>query len=63
MAHGYTYYDGLTRWFIREQIGWGLRERYEVQELPPKLLTLVRKLDAAEGNTCPAMRHQLNPAA
>ena len=46
MAQGYTYYDGLTRWFIREQIGWGLRERYEVpKELPPKLLSLVRKLD------------------
>jgi hypothetical protein len=46
MAQGYTYYDGLTRWFIRERIGWGLRERYEVpKELPPKLLSLVRKLD------------------
>jgi hypothetical protein len=50
MAQGYTYYDGLTRWFIRDEIGLGLRERYEVQELPPKLLTLVRKLGAAEGN-------------
>jgi hypothetical protein len=50
MAQGYTYYDGLTRWFIRDEIGLGLRERYEVQELPPELLTLVRKLDAAEGN-------------
>jgi hypothetical protein len=46
MAQGYTYYDGPTRWFIRERIGWGLRERYEVpKELPPKLLSLVRKLD------------------
>ena len=30
MAQGYTYYDGLTRWFIRDEIGLGLRERYQV---------------------------------
>jgi hypothetical protein len=41
----------LTRWFIREQIGWGLRKRYQVpKKLPPKLLALVRKLIAIEGN-------------
>jgi hypothetical protein len=49
MAQGYTYYDGLTRWFIREEIGLGLRERYQVpKELPPKLLTLARKLDDSD---------------
>jgi hypothetical protein len=51
LAQGYTYYDGLTRWFIRERIGHGLRERYEVpKELPLKLLALVRRLDAVEDN-------------
>jgi hypothetical protein len=38
-------------WLTREQIGRDLRERYAVaQELPPRLLALVRKLDAVEGN-------------
>jgi hypothetical protein len=51
MVEARTYYDyeyskGLTRWFIREEIGQGIRELYEVsKELPPKLLALVRKLD------------------
>lgn len=40
------YYRGLTRWFIRDEIGQRLRKRYEVpKDLPPELLTLVRKLD------------------
>jgi len=52
MAQGYTYYDGLTRWFIRDEIGLGLRERYQVpKDLPPKLLALVRKLAAVEGSS------------
>jgi hypothetical protein len=39
-------YEGLTWSLVRQQIGHGLRERYQVsKELPPKLLTLVRKLD------------------
>ena len=53
MAQAQTYYDyefskGLNWWFIREEIGQGLRELYEVPtELPSKLLELVRKLDAS----------------
>lgn len=44
-----------------DQIGQGLRERYEVpQELPPKLLALVRRLDAVERNYLPPC-HLLNP--
>ena len=56
MAEALTYYDyeyskGLTWRFTREEIGRGLRELYEVPaELPPKLLALVRKLSAVEGN-------------
>ena len=43
-------YEGLTWSFVRERIGQGLRERYQVpKELSPKLLTLVTKLDAIEG--------------
>jgi hypothetical protein len=57
MAQASTYYDsdyhkGLTWWFTREEIGRGLRELYEVPtELPPKLLALVRKLNAVEGSS------------
>jgi hypothetical protein len=48
---GHSFYEGLTWWFVRERIGQGLRERYQFPtELPPKLLALVRKLDAIEGN-------------
>ena len=47
---GHAFYEGLTWSFVREQIGQGLKERYEIsKELPLKLLTLVRQLDAAEG--------------
>jgi hypothetical protein len=36
---------------IRERIGQSLRECYQVsKDLPPNLHTLVRKLDAIEGN-------------
>lgn len=36
----------LTWWFVMARIGQSLRERYQVpRELPPGLLTLVRKLD------------------
>ena len=54
LAEAHTYYDygynnGLTWCFIREEIGQGLRERYEVpEELPPKLLALVRNLDDSD---------------
>ena len=57
MAQPYSFYERHsfneeTTWeFIRERIGYGLRERYQVpKELPSKLLTLIRKLDAIEGN-------------
>jgi hypothetical protein len=54
MAQAFRYYDyhyhkRLTWWFTREQIGWALRERYQVpKELPSKLLSLVRKLDDSD---------------
>ena len=44
-------YEPFAWWLTRERIGQNLRERYSVaQELPPRLLALVRKLDAVEGN-------------
>jgi len=44
-------YDPFAWWLTREQIGHCLRKRYRVpKELPPRFLTLVRKLDVAEGN-------------
>ena len=44
-------YEPFAWWLTREQIGQDLRERYAVaQELPPRLLTLVKKLDAVDGN-------------
>ncbi len=52
MAHEFTYYEEPTWWFTREEIGRGLRERYQVPtELPPNLLALVRKLAALEGSS------------
>ena len=43
---GHSFYEGLTWSSVRELIGQGLRERYQVpKELSPKLLALVRKLD------------------
>jgi hypothetical protein len=49
---GFTYNDELTRSFIREEIGRDLRERYQISnELPHKLVALVRKLAAIEGNS------------
>ena len=50
-------YEPFAWWLTREQIGRDLRERYAAaQELPPHFLTLVRKLDGAEGN------QELSPA-
>ena len=44
-----SFYDRqfeLALWFVMARVGQDLRERYEVpNELPPKLLTLVIKLD------------------
>jgi len=52
---GHSFYEGLTWWFVREQIGQGLRQRYELStELPSKLLALIRKLEAAENKSSPA---------
>jgi hypothetical protein len=46
---GHSFVQGLIWWFVMGRIGQGLRERYEVPaELPPKLLTLVSKLDDSD---------------
>jgi hypothetical protein len=51
MATQSAQYEPVAWWWTRNQIGRDLRELYEVpKELPPKLLTLVRKLGAVEGN-------------
>jgi len=43
---GQSLVQGLIWWFVMGRIGQGLREHYEVpKEVPPKLQTLVRKLD------------------
>jgi hypothetical protein len=61
MAQALTYYDydfykSSTWWFTRDEIGRGLRERYQVpKELPPKILALVSKL-AVENNQSPRSR-------
>ena len=42
-------YETYAWWLTREQLGLCLRKDYRVpQELPPRLLTLVRKLEAAD---------------
>jgi len=42
-------FEPVAWWWARKQIGQDLRERYEVPKgLPPKLLTLVRKLDDSD---------------
>ena len=52
---GHSFYRALTWSSVRELIGQGLRERYQVpKELSPKLLALVRKLDIVERNSSPA---------
>jgi hypothetical protein len=60
MTQACTYYDyhsSLTWGFIREEIGRGLRERYQVpNELPIQLLALVRKLEGVESNQSPCAR-------
>ena len=44
-------YEAFAWVLTREGIGQSLREQYQVPtELPPALLTLVRKLDAVESN-------------
>jgi hypothetical protein len=42
-------YEPYAWWLTREQLGRCLRKDYRVpEELPPRLLTLVRKLEAAD---------------
>src|SRR5215471_11921507 len=49
---GHSFYEGLTWWSIRERIGQGLRERYQVPNEPPaELLALDRKLEAIESKS------------
>jgi len=49
---GHSFYEGLTWRFVRERIGQGLIERYQVpNELPAKLLALIRKLEAIESKS------------
>jgi hypothetical protein len=51
MQNARAQYEPVAWWFTRRRIGRSLSERYQVsKELPPDLLTLVRKLDALEGN-------------
>ena len=51
MGNGSAAYKPLAWWLTREQLGLCLRERYRVpKELAPRLLKLVRKLEAVEGN-------------
>ena len=51
----HPFYGGLTWSFVTEQIGQGLRERYELPtELSSNLLALIRKLEAAENKSSPA---------
>jgi hypothetical protein len=45
-------YEGRTWQVVRERIGLGLRERFQVsEELPSKLLALLRKLEAIESKS------------
>jgi hypothetical protein len=51
MATQSAQYEPVAWWWTQNQIGRDLRELYEVpKELPPKLLTLVRKLDVVADN-------------
>ena len=47
-----SFYERLTLRLVRERIGRCLRERYQIsKELPPKLLALIRKLEAIENKS------------
>ena len=49
MATQSAQFEPVAWWWTRNQIGRDLRERYDVpKELPPKLLSLVRKLDDSD---------------
>ena len=44
-------FEPVAWWWARHEIGSDLRKRYEVpKDMPPKLLALVSKIDAVEGN-------------
>ena len=54
MATQRAHYEPFAWWLTRERIGHELHERYPVlQELPPRLLTLVRKLGPVDSNQSP----------
>jgi hypothetical protein len=45
-------FEPVAWWFTRQRIGRSLRERYQAPEdLPPSLLSLVRKLDQSKAMT------------
>jgi hypothetical protein len=47
-------YEAFAWWLTRERIGQDLRQRYPaLEELPPRLLALVRKLDVSQSNNSP----------
>ena len=49
MATQSAQFEPVAWWWTRNQIGRDLKELYEVpKELPPKLLTLVRRLDDSD---------------
>ena len=49
---GHSFYEGLTWSSVRELIGQNLPERYQVpNELPAKLLALVKKLEAIDSKS------------
>jgi hypothetical protein len=51
MPIGSADYEPFAWWLAKEGIGRELRERYAVsEELPPSLITLVKKLGAVEGD-------------
>jgi hypothetical protein len=46
-----AHFEPVAWWWARNRIGRELSERYKVpKELPPKLQTLVLRVDAIEGN-------------
>ena len=67
MATQSAQFEPVAWWWTRNKIGRDLRELYEVpKDLPPKLLALVRKLDAFEGkclsrSTPPAEPRSVGP--
>jgi hypothetical protein len=48
MATQCAQFEPVAWWWTRNQIGRDLREIYVPQDLPPGLLTLVRKLDNSD---------------